>query len=198
MDSSQPDDEKLILDDLASDDILIAQLALESLYHQNFAGVWKFAFRFVGERHTAQDLAQEVFLAVWNRRKSLVIHGSIRAYLLSAVRFRALNVIRDQSFRGRIAKDAEIANIPIGMGAVAKAPDVMVAMDDMAERVQAALQVLSERQRTALILKWEQELTNREIAATMDIGEAAVSRLLIRAAENVRRIVLGQDLRKKI
>ena len=58
-----------------------------------------FLARYVGSPAVAEDLVQDLFLAIWDRRDTVRVRGSVRTYLFAAARNRALNHLK----RERIA-----------------------------------------------------------------------------------------------
>jgi len=68
--------------------------AFEALFKEYYLALTRFAWRFVQCESSAEELVQEVFSELWEKRKELVIEGALRPYLYKAVRNRALNAIR--------------------------------------------------------------------------------------------------------
>ena len=50
---------------------------------------------YVRDRQAAEDIVGEVFALLWSRRQSIGISSSLEAYVLRAVKNRALNYLRD-------------------------------------------------------------------------------------------------------
>ncbi len=181
-----------ILNDSLSDDDLVGYLragqiaAFDVLYTRHYPLVWKFAYRFTGTRDAAQDLAQEIFASLWERRATLVLTGSLRAYLLAAVRFRAVDALRHEEVVHQVTEEVDDETHPVGMGTPFPSPEEETDDALLRLRIHEELGKLPERQRTALLLRWEQGLSNQEIAEVLNIGKAAVSRLLGRAVELLR------------
>jgi RNA polymerase sigma-70 factor (ECF subfamily) len=86
--------------ELALDPQLPAQIragdafAFERCFRAMHGPLVAFTARYVGDRARAEEVVQELFLALWRDRETLVVSGSFRAYLYSAARNRALNVRR--------------------------------------------------------------------------------------------------------
>ena len=55
--------------------------AFEALFHAYHAGMCAFAYRYLGARDLAEEIVQEVFLCVWERRETWHISTSVRSYL---------------------------------------------------------------------------------------------------------------------
>ncbi len=63
----------------------------EALYVAHHGPLWRFAYGYVRSAEIAEELVQEVFLALWRNRADWEVSGSVRAWLYGAVRNRALN-----------------------------------------------------------------------------------------------------------
>ena len=55
--------------------------AFEALFHAYHAEMCAFAYRYLGARDLAEEIVQEVFLCVWERRETWHISTSVRSYL---------------------------------------------------------------------------------------------------------------------
>ena len=70
----------------------------ESAYEQLFAEYYKplslFAIRFVRDLETAKEIVQDLFVALYENRKTILITTSIRSYLYQSVRNRCLNHLK--------------------------------------------------------------------------------------------------------
>ena len=69
--------------------------AFEVLYDRHGAAAYSLAYRIVGDRNGAEDVAQEAFLSIWrsNARYDRA-RGSVRSWVLSVVRNRAIDALR--------------------------------------------------------------------------------------------------------
>ena len=66
--------------------------AFEELFRREYAALCRFADRYVDDGPASEDLVQDLFASIWSNRARLDVRGSLRAYLFTAVRNRALNV----------------------------------------------------------------------------------------------------------
>ena len=71
--------------------------ALETIFRAHYAALCNFALRYVGERALAEELVQDLFADLWARRAQWKLTGSLRGYLFSALRNRALNLRKRQA-----------------------------------------------------------------------------------------------------
>ena len=146
----------------------------------------QYARRFVRSRSTAEDVVQDVFLRLWAKRRDLVIRTTLKAYLYTTVRNRALDELAHARVARRHYEETlrEYAAIPPQDNSDAHA---------FVDRERAFLWKLDEiapslppRGREVLVLSIEHGLTYREVGAVLGIAPDTVRLHLIRARKIVR------------
>jgi RNA polymerase sigma-70 factor (ECF subfamily) len=137
------------------------------------------AARMLGDRAEAEDVAQEVFVRLWQQAPRW---KSGQARLDTWLHRVALNLCYD-----RLRRRGEPA-VPVGAEPVdpGPAPDERLLGDQRSAQVGRALAMLPPRQREALVLQYYQELPNLEAADLMGITVEALESLLARARRNMR------------
>jgi RNA polymerase sigma-70 factor (ECF subfamily) len=69
--------------------------AFEVLYDRHGGAAFSLAYRIVGDRTAAEDVAQEAFLSIWRSNARFDrARGSVRSWVLSVVRNRAIDALR--------------------------------------------------------------------------------------------------------
>lgn len=70
-------------------------VAFEVLYDRHGGAAYSLAYRIVGDRNGAEDVAQEAFLSIWRSNARFDrARGSVRSWVLSVVRNRAIDALR--------------------------------------------------------------------------------------------------------
>lgn len=145
--------------------------AFERIFLDHYQTLCVFAYGYVQSHAMAEDVVADVFAWVWERRYQWEITTSIRAFLYGAVRNRCLNAARDAATAHRALSSAEstetLAPQPLPR------PDHPVSHADIAEHVQHAVGMLSERQRAIVQLRWREGLTWKEIGSVLQISPNA-------------------------
>jgi RNA polymerase sigma-70 factor (ECF subfamily) len=173
----------------AGDDRLLVEAAQKDpsrfaeLYELNFARVYAYIARRVGDRDAAQDLTSDVF------HKAL---ASLHAFEWRGVPFAgwllriAANMIVDRSKRGtREITGQELSDLPD----LDKRPKLEEA--DQCARLYALVDQLPKDQRRVIGLRFAEEKSIREIAQVLGRSEGAVKQLQFRALQNLRARMEG-------
>lgn len=174
--------------DAPSDDDLVAAVAkgdeasCRLLMERHLPRMVALARRMLGNRADAEDVAQEVFLRVWTHAERWQPGRAQFGTWLHRV---ATNLCLD---RLRKRRPENIDDIPEPVSADPR-PDENLEHRQLAERVEAALQTLPERQRTAIVLSHYQGLTNIEAAEILEVSVEAVESLLGRARRHLRGVL---------
>lgn len=81
--------------------------AFEALFHAFYDRLCDYAETYVRSSHTAEEIVDDVFLALWARRDRLRLERSVAGYLYVAVRNRALSHLRRSSTERQFAEREE-------------------------------------------------------------------------------------------
>jgi len=171
--------------DAPSDDDLVAAVArgdeqaCRLLMERHLPRMIALARRMLGNQADAEDVAQEVFLRVWTHAERWQPGRAQFGTWLHRV---ATNLCLD---RLRKRRPENIDDIPEPVSGDPR-PDENLERRELAERVEAALQALPERQRLAIVLSHFQGLSNIEAAEILEVSVEAVESLLGRARRQLR------------
>ncbi len=73
----------------------------EKLFKEYYPLLCHYALRFVKDADQAEEIVQELFCQLWENRKALEIHTSIKAYLYKATYFNSLQELRKRGIKNR-------------------------------------------------------------------------------------------------
>ena len=165
--------------------------AFTELVDRHRDAVVNLTYRYLGNKTDAEDLAQEVFLKVYRARARYEPAAKFTTWLYRVAANACLNEVRDRRRRPTFAAaalDAAEPSLPAADRALAS-PLEEAERSELKEHVRAALAGLPERQRMALLLNKFHGLGYEEMAESLSMTVPAVKSLLVRARENVRRLV---------
>mgnify|MGYP004582012907 CR=1 FL=1 len=73
------------------------QNAFEDLFQKYYELLCTYALTYLDDVNEVEDVVQNVFVYVWNYRKSIKIESSVKAYLYSSVKHMALNILKHKA-----------------------------------------------------------------------------------------------------
>ena len=154
----------------------------EVLYCRYAPVVERFAMALVKDASVAEDICQNVFLNLWNRRRNLPGKDNISAYLFASTR----NAVADW-FR----RYAKIRTLELGdVDAVVEFAGGLDPERLLAE-VNACLAGMPPKRREVFLMSRLYGLSNAEIASVMGLGEKAVEYHMTRALKDLRKKLSG-------
>jgi RNA polymerase sigma-70 factor (ECF subfamily) len=154
--------------------------AFRSLSGVHLQPILRYCSRLLREPAEAEEIAQEVMLRAWQRASEYEPKARLTTWLHRIAHNLAIDVLRK---RRNDSREWDDESMPAPDSRI---PERLVEQLDTAQRVQAALQTLPERQKQALLLCHEQGLSNPEIAEVLAVGVAAVESLLSRGRKALR------------
>jgi len=156
-----------LLDSLAHD-----PSALEVLYDRYAGLVYGLALAALRNAEDAQDLTQEIFLALYRQSGSYdPARGALGGLLTAMTRTRAIDRLRARGRKVRLLQDHHRASLPTSPPFN---PLEQISMVQCTDRVRAALDLLPETQRRVLEMAYYRGLTQSEIAADLDASLGTV------------------------
>jgi RNA polymerase sigma-70 factor, ECF subfamily len=152
--------------------------AFSRLMERHQGAVWRAAWRFTGNPEDARDICQTVFLKLYEAGSRYTPSASFKTYL-----FRITNNTCIDHYRKK--RHDEVKNLT-KTTEIASSPEEKFDKQERGRRLRHTITRLPERQRRAVALRYEADLSIKEIASIMGITQKAVERLLARARETLR------------
>lgn len=161
--------------------------AFEALYRKYVAQVYSFALYQTRDRHAAEDLTEQVFLSALHalprfEERSEGAGSTFRVWLFRIARNALANERRRERRHPQSPLDAAWA-----VAGPSADPADEVAMRDLTARAWMAIDRLPDERRQALVLRFGEEMSAREIGRIMGRSEGAVRVLVHRALRSVAR-----------
>jgi RNA polymerase sigma-70 factor (ECF subfamily) len=164
--------------------------SFEALMRKHYRGIFNFIYRFLGNKASAEDLTQEVFIRVYRHGHTYRPDAKFQTWLYTIAKNLSLNELRRSKrkiFSLNAMMTTKDGEVPIQLeDPTVQGPDKIAEKKEQAHLVQQAILDLPDSQRMAVILRRYQGLPYEEIAKTMDCSVQAVKSLLNRAKENLK------------
>jgi len=187
--------------DLADDDLVQqAQIgdpgAFEILVNRYSALLFRLISRLVRDEHLAHDVLQHVFIQLYRSLPILVPGETLRAWLSQVARHRSIDELR----RRRPILFSEIESFPDGdeysylttLPDPDRQPEEQVELHELRQQLLDAIETLPLRYRAVVLLRYDTQLSYREIGRALSIPETTAKTYFYRARKQLRTL-LGSE-----
>ena len=166
------------------DDILLLnfiregdKLAFKHLFETYFTSLCRFMHVYINDKRIVEELALDIFMYIWENKKTFQIHLSLKAYLFQAARNKCLNELRKKKLT--VSLD-EINTDSIDS-------DIMsLERDELYTLIQDAVCALPEKCREVFQLSRDENLTNKEIAEKLNLSVKTVEAQITKALKRIK------------
>ena len=148
--------------------------------HKNL--VHGYAYRMLGNREDARDVAQEVLIRLWDNREK-VIPDSSKAWLLRTTYRLCIDRTRRKKVRSEVFGDTVLDPV----ADVTPGPEKLSTAGELGRAIEAALGRLRKEDRTVVLLREVHQTSYEEIARILSQPLGTVKARLHRARIRLRR-----------
>lgn len=186
-----------------------SEAALGTLYDRYGAAIFAAAYRLTSDRGVAEEVVQETFLTLWNRAELFDPQaGSLSAWLHTIGRNRAVDRLRAAGRRPQLvtlsssaagdesqtqALERAVAGGTVMAGAAQPpGPEEAAAASDRREAIRTAIATMPDVERTVILLAYQEELSQTEIADRLAWPLGTVKTRTRRALLRLREALGGE------
>ena len=177
-------DDKSLLHGLNNGD----DAAFTEIYNRYWKTLFVIASNKLGDLTEAEELVQDIFLDLWNRRETIVVHSSLSAYLAVSVKYKVFDQLAKKAQHLRYQQHAARF-----ISVTDSSTEQMLHCQEIKERMFKSVAELPEKCKLVFELSRNNGFTQKEIAARMGIAEKTVEAHLSKALRAIR-IGLGSLL----
>lgn len=153
----------------------------EDVFKSHFKNLHAYACTIIKDDVMAEEMVQNVFYKIWERKAHLTIQTSLTAYLYRAVYHESLNYIKHLK-----VKTAYQSYATARMNEQSDNAEKKVLLGELEERLRTALQELPEQCRTIFQMSRFEELKYQEIADRLGLSIKTVENQMGKALRLMR------------
>ena len=153
----------------------------ERFFKENYPDIVRYAHRFVRDKLIAEEIAQEVFMYLWEKRTVINVQSSLKSYLYSAAKNRSINYLKLEL--PKIQAQMEITEFEIG---VHSEYQEKAQSEAIARAVKRAIDDLPQKCREIFVLSRNAGLTYDEIAEDLSLSKKTVENQMGIALKKLR------------
>lgn len=159
--------------------------ALRQIFNRHYPLLLTDIYRLIPDESTCEDLAQELFVDLWNKRESIDIHTSLRAYLRRAAVNKSLNHIKS-SKRIQFDDPEDLNRIP---DSTEQDIQLKASQESIESALHAAIDTLPEKCRLVFNLSRFDQLSHKEIAEQLGISVKTIENQITKAMKTLRDVM---------
>jgi len=161
------------------------QKAYKELYTSLYPGLYHFVLEMIKSRQLAEEVISDVFIKLWEKRRTLEEILNLRVYCFVAAKNLTLNQLEKQKREATCNIDEYAGDILIKNGN----PEQMMITAEMLKRVQQVVDSLPTRCRLAFKLVKEGGFKYREAAEILDVSEKTIENQLAIALKKINSAI---------
>jgi len=165
--------------------------AFEILATRHLGDLTRFCAKYLGCARTGEEIAQDVLVEAWTRRRRYRAEGRLRVFLLTIARARCLNRLRDD--RRRATRGPALVQARQAAESAGGDPLDALLARERERQVREALLHLPTRLRETLLLRFDQALGYAEIARTVGRSEATIRSRVFQGIKRLRAAVRSEE-----
>lgn len=174
--------------------MILDETIFEGLYYKYSDRLYNFAFRFVSDEHTAQDIVHEAYGTLWEKFEGKE-SDAWQALLFRIVRNRSIDTLRHQSSLRIVSLTDSFRNVCdeglYQMDFAVNDSDRKTIYDELTANIHSIMGKLPDRCREVFMMSRFQNMKNKEIAAALKISEKAVEKHIHKALTVFRKELDG-------
>ena len=155
--------------------------AFESLFKSHYANLCGYAVKYVWEIDQAEEIVQDLFFNLWNKRNDLYISSSVESYLFRAVRNACLNYLKHKKIRDNYVTAVQESYSP-GLGL----DDNPVETLELQKKIDESIESMPTERKKIFLLSRYDGLKYKEIADKLGISVKTVEAQMGKALKYLR------------
>ena len=160
--------------------------AFEQVYRQYFKVLTVFAIKYVGDRDTAEDIVQEVFVNLYAKRTQITFHTSLKSFLFVATRNRSLDFQRTQK-----TVDHHKSQIQSTLKDDTADHNNLIEQSELEVLLHNAIDQLPAQNQKIFKMSRFEGKSNEEIAASLDLSKRTIETHISNALKKLKERLSG-------
>lgn len=155
--------------------------AFRKVYNSFCEPLYRFAFSYLKDSFEAEEIVQDVFLKVWEKRDEVDEHKSFKSYLYRITVNKIFNELKHRVVKQKYEQHAlKIEQVP------GETPESSIQFQELNTKIEQLLLKLPEQQRNIFIMSRWKGLTNAEIAENLRLSIRTVENQIYRASKFIK------------
>ena len=156
------------------------QNAFQQLFNTLYAPLCVFADHLLNDKDAAKDIVCDVFVQLWENRKSIELTSSIKAHLIVCTKNRCLNYIKHHSVHQKYISSIKKEELDYNNS------EELYTYKELQEKLNEIILRMPKAYQIAFIMSQMHEESTNVIAKKLDVSERTVERMKKKATEIIK------------
>lgn len=173
-----------LLKKLENDD----EIAFKVIFNKYYSMLYYFILEFVTFDDIAENIVQDTFFTLWNKRHELKDNSNLNAYLFTVARNNCLYRLRDQRYKQKlfISNSLSQDELEMSMSVLNMLDPSTYTFDEIDRIIERTLEELPPQCKKVFILSRFEEKKNKEIAEELNISVKVVEKHISKGLKKFR------------
>ena len=163
-----------LLKKLRNDD----EIAFKVVFNKYYSRLYYFILEFISFNDIAENIVQDTFFTLWNKRHELKDDSNLSAYLFTVAKNNCLYKLRDQRYRQKLftANSLDHNELEMNMEVLSTLDSSAYTFEEIDRIIERTLEELPPQCKKVFILSRFEERKNKEIAEELNISVKVVEK----------------------
>lgn len=154
------------------------EIAFKVMYNKYYSRLYYFILEFISFDDIAEDIVQDTFFTLWNKRHELKDDSNVSAYLFTVARNNCLYRLRDQRYRQKLftTNSLDQNELEMNMEVLNTLDSSAYTFEEIELIIERTLEELPPQCKKVFILSRFEERKNKEIAEELNISVKVVEK----------------------
>lgn len=154
------------------------EIAFKVIFNKYYSRLYYFILEFISFNDIAENIVQDTFFTLWNKRNELKDNSNLNAYLFTVAKNNCLDKLRDQRYRQKLftANALDQNELEMNMEVLNTLDSSEYTFEEIKLIIERTLEELPPQCKRVFILSRFEERKNREIAEELNISVKVVEK----------------------
>lgn len=157
------------------------RIAFSEIYNRYWKKIFTVAANKVGQPEEAEEIVQDIFISLWNRREEIIITTSLNAYLAVSVKYRVIKILAKRNLYHKYAVHSQSV-----LSGTTNSTEDWLEFQELKSRLQILVANLPEKCRLIYKASREKGFSQKQIAEEFGISEKTVEAHIGKALKMLR------------
>ncbi len=164
------------------------ETAFELVYKSYVSRLYYFVYEYVPNTDIVENIVQETFMTLWNKRTTLADNTNLGAYLFTVARNNCLYKLRDRRYKQRLFKSTDVdeSELNENLDSLSAIDMSLISFSEIEQIIEHTIRRLPPQCRTVFLLSRFEDKKNREISEELGISLKTVEMHVSRALKLFR------------